>query len=49
VTKESVAKESFVDGDSGRQAPLAMDAATFRKVGHRPVDQLAGFLASSLK
>jgi aromatic-L-amino-acid/L-tryptophan decarboxylase len=35
-----------VDGDSGRQAPLAMDAATFRKLGHRLVDQIAGFLES---
>ena len=46
MTKESAAKESFVDGDSGRHAPLAMDAATFRKLGHRLVDQLAGFLES---
>ena len=44
--KESAVKESFVDGDSGRHAPLAMDAATFRKLGHRLVDQLAGFLES---
>jgi aromatic-L-amino-acid/L-tryptophan decarboxylase len=35
-----------VDGGSGRHAPLAMDAATFRKLGHRLVDQLAGFLES---
>jgi aromatic-L-amino-acid/L-tryptophan decarboxylase len=35
-----------VDGNSGRHAPLAMDAATFRKLGHRLVDQLAGFLES---
>ena len=27
--------------DSSRQAPLAMDAATFRTLGHRLVDQLA--------
>jgi aromatic-L-amino-acid decarboxylase len=46
VTKESAAKESFNLGDSGRHAPLAMDAATFRKLGHRLVDQLAGFLES---
>lgn len=39
-------KESFVNGDSGRHAPLAMDAATFRKLGHRLVDQVAGFLES---
>jgi glutamate/tyrosine decarboxylase-like PLP-dependent enzyme len=30
--------------DSGRQAPLAMDAATFRALGHRLVDQLAASL-----
>ena len=35
-----------MDGDSGRHAPLAMDAATFRKLGHRLVDQLAEFLES---
>ena len=46
VTKESAAKESFVDSDSGRHAPLAMDAATFRALGHRLVDQLAEFLES---
>ncbi len=35
-----------MDGDSGRKAPLAMDAETFRKLGHRLVDQLAEFLES---
>jgi aromatic-L-amino-acid decarboxylase len=35
-----------MDGDSGRHAPLAMDAATFRNLGHRLVDQLAEFLES---
>ena len=30
----------------GRQSPLAMDAATFRAVGHRLVDQLAELLES---
>ena len=35
-----------MDGDSGRHAPIAMDAATFRKLGHRLVDQLAEFLES---
>ena len=29
-----------------RQSPLAMDAATFRVLGHRLVDQLAVFLES---
>jgi aromatic-L-amino-acid/L-tryptophan decarboxylase len=33
-----------VVGDSMRHAALAMDAATFRALGHRLVDQLAGFL-----
>ena len=31
---------------AGRQSPLAMDAATFRALGHRLVDQLAEFLES---
>ncbi len=35
-----------MDGDSARHAPLAMEAATFRKLGHRLVDQVAGFLES---
>ena len=30
----------------GQQSPLAMDAATFRAVGHRLVDQLAELLES---
>jgi|tagenome__1003787_1003787.scaffolds.fasta_scaffold20990002_4 aromatic-L-amino-acid decarboxylase len=46
MMKESALKESIADIDSGRHAPLAMDAATFRKLGHRLVDQLAGFLES---
>jgi aromatic-L-amino-acid decarboxylase len=29
-----------------RQAPLAMDAETFRRVGHDLIDQIAGFLSS---
>ncbi len=34
-------------GDAGvRQAPVSMDAATFRRVGHALVDQVAGFLES---
>jgi aromatic-L-amino-acid decarboxylase len=43
MTKES-ATNRYVNGDSGRHAPLAMDAATFRKLGHRLVDQLGEFL-----
>jgi aromatic-L-amino-acid/L-tryptophan decarboxylase len=35
-----------VDSDSVRHAALAMDAATFRGLGHRLVDQLADFLES---
>ncbi|HKR85056.1 MAG TPA: aspartate aminotransferase family protein [Terriglobales bacterium] len=35
-----------MDSNFGRHAPLAMDAAMFRKLGHRLVDQLAGFLES---
>jgi hypothetical protein len=31
---------------SGRQSPLAMDSATFRALGHRLIDQLAGLLES---
>ena len=46
MTKESEGRESFVDSNSGRHAPIAMDAAMFRKLGHRLVDQLAGFLES---
>jgi glutamate/tyrosine decarboxylase-like PLP-dependent enzyme len=33
-----------VDGEFPRHAALAMDGATFRTLGHRLVDQLAGFL-----
>jgi len=46
VTKESAVNELFVGGDASRHAPLAMDAATFSKLGHRLVDQVAGFLES---
>ncbi|HXI31320.1 MAG TPA: aspartate aminotransferase family protein [Vicinamibacterales bacterium] len=35
-----------MDTDSTRDAPLAMDAATFRRLGHQLVDQLAELLAS---
>ncbi len=33
-----------MDSDSLRHSPLAMDAATFRALGHRLVDQVAEFL-----
>jgi len=46
VRKESGGNEPFITDYSSRHAPLAMDAATFRKLGHRLVDQLAGFLES---
>ena len=46
MKKESPTKESFDNRDSGRHAPLAMNAEMFRKLGHRLVDQLAGFLES---
>jgi aromatic-L-amino-acid/L-tryptophan decarboxylase len=35
-----------MDVDSSRHAPLAMDATTFRALGHRLVDNIAGFLES---
>ena len=35
-----------MNGDSDRHAPLAMDTATFRSLGHRLVNQVAGFLES---
>jgi glutamate/tyrosine decarboxylase-like PLP-dependent enzyme len=46
VTKDPAVKESFLGDGATRHAPLAMDAATFRKLGHRLVDQLAEFLES---
>ena len=39
-------KEAVVRADVSRSAPLAMDAATFRTLGHQLVDQLAEFLES---
>ena len=41
MKKESVGNTM---GDEIRRAPLAMDGATFRALGHRLVDQLAAFL-----
>ncbi len=35
-----------IEVDATRQSPLAMDAATFRALGHRLVDQIAEFLES---
>jgi glutamate/tyrosine decarboxylase-like PLP-dependent enzyme len=46
MTKELTAKEPWGNGNAGRNAPLAMDAATFRKLGHRLVEQVAEFLES---
>ncbi len=45
MSRESAVEELGVD-DSIRQAALAMDATTFRALGHRLVDQLAAFLES---
>jgi len=35
-----------MDSKPRRQAPLEIDSSTFRKLGHRLVDQVAGFLES---
>ena len=43
MTKETATKESAADD---RHAPLGMDSATFRRLGHRLVDQVAGLLES---
>jgi glutamate/tyrosine decarboxylase-like PLP-dependent enzyme len=39
-------KEFVMESEPRRNAPLEMDSATFRKLGHRLVDQVAGFLES---
>ena len=39
-------KEHAVEDDGERRAPLAMDAAEFRALGHRLVDQVAALLES---
>jgi aromatic-L-amino-acid decarboxylase len=39
-------KQTELDGSSYRDAVLAMDSATFRRLGHRLVDQVAEFLES---
>ena len=46
MTNRSAIKEAVLDGDSSRHAPLAMDSTTFRSLGHRLVDQVAGLLES---
>ena len=46
MTRDRQHREPGVDGDSIRHSPLAMDAATFRALGHRLVDQLADVLES---
>ncbi len=46
MERDSPARDPGVDVDSIRQSALAMDAATFRGLGHRLVDQLADALAS---
>jgi aromatic-L-amino-acid decarboxylase len=39
-------RDSFIAPTDGRPSPLAIDHATFRKIGHALVDQLADALAS---
>jgi aromatic-L-amino-acid/L-tryptophan decarboxylase len=46
MTRESAAQQPGAAGDSIRHSALAMDAPTFRALGHRLVDQLADFLES---
>jgi aromatic-L-amino-acid decarboxylase len=41
MTRDSAAQGPGVDGGSIRHSALAMDAATFRALGHRLVDQVA--------
>jgi glutamate/tyrosine decarboxylase-like PLP-dependent enzyme len=44
MTKEQATKQATIDHGLARQAPLAMDATTFRALGHRLVDQVAELL-----
>ena len=44
MTEHGSARGRTAEDESLRDAPLAMDAATFRTLGHRLVDQLAEFL-----
>jgi aromatic-L-amino-acid decarboxylase len=46
MTQASARQESFGKSHDSRQAPLEMDAGTFRTLGHQLVDQLAGLLDS---
>ena len=46
MTTEPAIKKTVLSSTSGRRAPLAMDAETFRTLGHQLVDQVAGFLES---
>ena len=44
MTSRSGIREAVADVDLRRHAPLGMDAATFRSLGHRLVDQVARLL-----
>src|SRR4029453_5414757 len=46
MKEDAIPKELRSVDHSARHAPLAMDADTFRELGHRLVDQLAEFLDS---
>jgi len=46
MTNEAAARSSIPEVRLGRNAPLAMDASTFRTLGNRLVDQIATFLES---
>jgi aromatic-L-amino-acid/L-tryptophan decarboxylase len=46
MNKERAAGRLALDGSSSREAALAMDGATFRRLGHQLVDQVAQFLES---
>jgi aromatic-L-amino-acid/L-tryptophan decarboxylase len=46
VNKEPAGEDLGLDGSAHRDAAVAMDGATFRRLGHRLVDQIAEFLES---
>src|SRR5262245_2804869 len=46
VTNEPADRTSASALESGRRAPIAMSADTFRQLGHRLVEQIAAFLES---